>query len=123
MLSEKELIDGFKSKGTFQGGELYLDTASALEFLDASQRNDMAVIGVEAFRRDNGHVTPLLDQIADFSTCKKESWPAFKDSCSNWSKEFIEQLPKGKGVVASFTLMTKSEWKHTHNIPRRSSVL
>jgi hypothetical protein len=117
MLSERELIHEFKGRGIFQGGELYLDAVTALEFLDTAPKNDMTVIGIEGFHRDNGSVRPLLDQIADFSDCEAESWPEFRESCNHSSKEFISQAPKSGNLVINLTLMTKDEWK---NIKRLS---
>ncbi len=111
-----ELIELYKKKGILRGGELYLDVDSSLEFLRESRKSGLCVIGIEGFRRENGYLEPLIDQIADFSNSDGKSWSRFNSECNESSKVFIEQLPKDGDIVLNFTLIAKEEWEETRKV-------
>jgi hypothetical protein len=67
VLSEHELLARFHDYGQIHGGELYLASTAAHDFVAACQENEIAVVGIEGFKVSGDKRLPLLDGIADYS--------------------------------------------------------
>ena len=114
MLSEDEITNRFRKYGmTRGGGELYLEVPMALNFLTTCQENSLAVIGIEGFiyHRENGTIEAKMDYIADYSYVKAPSWEEYRDSCNQFSKDFLGHLPSKAGLVVNCVVLSQEEWE------------
>jgi hypothetical protein len=64
----KELARMASVKLHHQGGLLLISSEDAPRFLDACERQEVLVLGVDGFRILDGVVEPDMNAIADFST-------------------------------------------------------
>lgn len=112
MLSEKQVFDQFISRGVAGDyGELYLPRASSLEFIQACEENDLAVVGIEGFRYEDGKLLPQLDLIADYSSTPDASWSSYKNACNNSARIFVEDSDSRYSLCFSFTVMSREEFE------------
>jgi hypothetical protein len=112
MLSEEQVFEQFRSRGV--GGsheELYLPKASSLEFIKACDRNDLAVVGLEGFKYEDGKLLPQLDLIADYSLTTAASWSSYRQRCNNSAQMFIEESDARENFCFSFTVISQQESK------------
>lgn len=117
MFSEKQLFDMFRKQGFVYGGELFLRVPDALEFIEACEKNNLSVIGMEGFADEGGAVRPRLDMIADYAAIQKESWQEFRKTCNIASKKFLLELNPKDGILISFTLFSEEEWHDSLSEP------
>jgi hypothetical protein len=106
-MSEETLIKEFTKRGKIVDGELLLDIQTAMDFIAACQRDDIAVIGIEGFLLEPGGLRPQLDMIADYSSRKKSPWSRFRDLCNRSAAEFLRAISPKPGLV--FSLSVKGE--------------
>ena len=110
MLSEQDLLTRFRDRGQLHGGELYLSSAAARDFVTACQENEMAVVGIEGFRVSGGKRISLLDCIADYSATSADTWQDFYHLCNEYSDKFLAAQPLERNIVFSLTTIAKDEW-------------
>ena len=107
MLSEQDLLTRFRNRGQMHGGELYLSSAAARDFVAACQENEIAVVGIEGFKVSGGKRLPLLDRIADYSATSADTWQDFCRLCNECSHKFLADQPLDQNLA--FTLVTLSK--------------
>ena len=110
MLSEHDLLTRFRNCGQIHGGELYLASAAACDFVAACQENDIAVLGIEGFKVSGGKKSPLLDCIADYSATSADTWQDFCQLCNEYSHKFLAAQPLDQNIVFNLVTMAEDEW-------------
>jgi hypothetical protein len=110
VLSEHELLARFHDYGQIHGGELYLASTAAHDFVAACQENEIAVVGIEGFKVSGDKRLPLLDCIADYSATSADTWQDFCRLCNKYSHEFLAAQPLDQHIVFNLVTMSKDEW-------------
>ena len=110
MLSAQDLLTRFRDRGQIHGGELYLSSTAAHDFVAACQENEIAVVGIEGFRVSGGKRIPLLDCIADYSATSAHTWQDFCRLCHEYSHKFLSAQPLDQNMVFNLVTMSKDEW-------------
>lgn len=113
-LSEDDLVEFFRPRGLFRGNELYLDPTTSVDFADACEKNDLAIIGIEGFIYTPPWLEPQMDLIADWSLGKREAeaWEVFRQRCNRISGDFIRRLRPEPGLLLNFTVVSSRErWR------------
>ncbi len=110
MLSEHDLLTRFRNRGQIHGGELYLSSAAAHDFVAACQENAIAVVGIEGFKVSGGKKLPLLDCIADYSATSADTWQDFCRLCNEYSHKFLSAQPLDQNIVFNLVTMSQDEW-------------
>jgi hypothetical protein len=103
-MSEESLIKEFNKRGKIVSGELVFNAQTALDFVDACESNDLAVIGVEGFILESGGLRPQPNMIADYSSAEKSTWKQFRDLCNRSAKQFLRTISSKPGLVFSIVV-------------------
>jgi hypothetical protein len=90
--------------------EIYLSPSVGLEMVDECQKNDLAIISIEAFVLKDTLIQPRLDLVADYSSTQVTYWHEYRDICNEAAKRFLTQLLSSKQLVVSFVIQSQGEW-------------
>lgn len=111
MLQEKEILKRYEAQGFKSGNSLYLSTAYAIQFVQDCQNNNLSIIGIEGFHRQENLLQPLLDKIADFSRVSADNWIEFQSRCNQLSLNFLQNSNVQGDILWDFTIIDTTEWK------------
>lgn len=100
-MSFDEILNKFRQRGTVRGQELLLTPGDALEALSYCDRNDVAVVGVEAFLLRGDATEPLPDFIADCSPPASSNWRSYCEIANTCARTFLGQLPPLQSLYVS----------------------
>lgn len=95
------------------GGEIFLRSEDAQQFVAASQGAGMAVLGIEAVRIDANQVMPYIDVIADYSPRSAMQWKAYQERCNRLALDFLREAIKQKGEDTHFCFEVIDCAEHT----------
>jgi hypothetical protein len=87
------------------GGEIYVESESALGIPADCERSDAAIIGVETFTITRGCTFPHLDGIADYSPRVECPWFEFRRRCNDAALNFMRKMKNDKGENIYFTFV------------------
>ncbi|MFL9900072.1 hypothetical protein PQR71_18275 [Paraburkholderia fungorum] len=79
------------------GGDIFLRSEDAQQFVAASQSSGMAVLGIEAVRIDANQVMSYVDAIADYSPRSAMQWEACQERCNRLALDFLREVVEQKG--------------------------
>ena len=117
MLTESEITDRFRPKGTKRGEELFLSLSHAVALLELCDRNSIAIIGIEGFFLRDGDLHPRLDEIADYSSAVADAWDSFVRICNDSAQAFLQSLCSDSEVVSesevvvTVTTLSQANWR------------
>lgn len=100
----------YRQYGFVSGGEFYIPSQYAINFVEDCSLRNIAVIGVEGFLIFDQKIMPLLDEIADFSSVVAPDWQNFVDQCNVAAKRFLEIYGEDQKKIFSFVFINKDEW-------------
>lgn len=72
-----------------ESGELFLNVADALDFVDYCDKDDWAIIGLEGGTFEDGNFTPDLDLVFDLSNTKSGTWIEYRVTCNDKARLFL----------------------------------
>lgn len=94
MTEERHLFESFAARSERRGDEFYFDRAAALDFVQACDDNDFAIIGIECFWLTSHATVPEPSLIADYSSdLGTTEWRAFKSRNNNNARRFVSAAP------------------------------
>jgi hypothetical protein len=107
-MTEDQLFRSIKPPPLKRGGEYYFAVAGAFALIEECNANDIAVIGIEAFRVTSGAVEPDLGLIADFSPSLGSQWSEVVSLNNRAAKEFLTKAPQD--LLFTVVLCTSNEY-------------
>jgi hypothetical protein len=91
--SESQLFETFADRAVRFGSEFYFSKAPAIEFIEACDENDFAVIGIEGFRINETMIQPDMGLIADYSEHLRDgNWPEMRRLNNAAARRFLEDV-------------------------------
>ena len=109
MTADEEMIERFRDRGILRGKELFLTPSTALEFLEACEENDLAILGIDTFLFKEEGIQILMDWIADYSLPEWTNWEECRSECYTSGKKFLADLPKKEGIRVSIVVLSQEE--------------
>ncbi len=88
--------------------EVYLPVGAAESAVDAADDYDVAILGIEIFRRTPTGLLPQ-PEIADFSNLHADSWEAYRQRCNELARQFLRPLTN-LTVWVNFVFVEPQEW-------------
>ena len=108
------IVEKFKLSGFFRGNELYVKIPFAAKFIEESDKEQLAIIGIEGFRLNESRLEPQLDMIADFSGYIKGNYRLCIQLCNQAARGFLDSYLSNKqymDTVFNFFLINKDEFE------------
>lgn len=108
---EAELDELLAGELKEQGGEFFIPVSGADRYIDVCVEESQAIVGIETFRLEAEKHTPILDEIADFSSMltATERWDVIVRKTAAEAHRFVRRLPTRSGLWLSFTLLSEQE--------------
>lgn len=107
--TEEEIFTRYRQYAVVESQELYIGFPHAFDFLATCRSHNLAVIGVEGFRYEEGAVHALMDAIADFSECDAADWQMYMHCCNTAAEQFLHHLAQRSEVVVTFVVLSQAE--------------
>lgn len=89
----ERVVSRFRHLDDQSGNELYLPQAVAEDFLAACVHGNLAVLGIEGFRREGTEIRARMDLIADFSSLfhGDAKWQHVLEQSQRLAREFLSE--------------------------------
>ncbi len=110
-MTPETVFKQFRQQGFESAGNLYLPPSVALTLVDAADRADLAVLGLEGFVLESGGLRPRLDLIADYSSAEGSTWADYRRACNSSARTFLRALPDTQGILIAVVLQPSDEWR------------
>lgn len=102
VMDEKEIIARISGTKVLHGEEIYLNRQQSIAFVEACNKNQLIILGIEGFFYEEPSLTPDLGLIADFSINHPPDWAEWQEKCYSSAKRFLAEAPKDDRLVFSF---------------------
>lgn len=107
-MTEEQLFRTIEPPPLKRGGEYYFAVPGARALIEKCNANDIAIIGIEAFRVTPSTVEPELGLIADFSSSLASHWSEVISINNGAAKEFLANAPQD--LLFTFVLCSSDEY-------------
>ena len=113
----QDLLKQFEKDGIKSGREFFLNASRLLDFLQACDQKDLAIIGFEAFEIEcKGDqvaiINPRFDLIWQYGSKQARTWNEFRDGCTQATKAASNELSnKGTLFLSFYDLVSEKDWE------------
>lgn len=113
--AEREIIAALISAGgEIRGNELYVHLELARRFVEMANERNLAIIGVEGFRRIDKFIQPDSALIIDIDSLggqywKTRSWDLYRRYCNVCAGLFLDAAPTEDNIVYNFVTTSCEE--------------
>lgn len=113
-MESSEILEQFKKydeRDKKENSELLLSPTRSLLFIDACTKNEIAILGIEGFIKEQQKIIPRTDIIADFSSFDNIEWNEYLKKITFLAKQFILDFSNIPNILFHLVIKSKKDFK------------